>query len=280
MYNVRNGNYKFTSDSADEWNRFVVHFTPPVQIAMQNSSCDEKGVISVIQPGTANWNYIITNANNVTVATGVLNQSSPVNVSADAGTYTIQLVDNNNYTVTKVIQVSGAPVAIASFNAPANASAQTTVSFTSTSQNAVQFTWYFSDGGIVSGVSDATYTFNAPGTYTVMLEITNAAGCTSSITKTIIITGSATAIQNINGNGEIDMWSYANRVYVDFSQLSNVNATIKIFNILGQEICTDRFANNALYEKQIDNIDAAYIIVSVKNDDKITTKKLFVVNTK
>jgi hypothetical protein len=280
MYNVRNGNYLFSADSADEWNRFVLHFTPPAQISTQASNCSSKGSISIAQPGTANWNYTLTDANNNTIASGILNQSSPLKLSAGAGTYSLKLVDNSGYTVVKAIEVAGAPVSVATFNGPTTAVANTPVSFSATAQNATTYNWYFSDGGIITGVSDAAYTFSEPGTYTVMLEVTNAAGCTSSASKTITVSATPTAIKSISSNGEIGMWSYENRVYVDFTNVEKVDAVVSIYNVLGQQLSSEKFYDNLVYQKEIDNIASAYVIVSVRNEDQTTTRKLFIINAK
>jgi PKD repeat protein len=279
MYNVRNGDYLFTSDSADEWNRFVIHFTPPALITSEQVTCSDPGSISIEQPGPANWNYVITDAQNTTLSSGVLNESSPVNVSASAGTYTLKLVDNNNYTVSKSIQVGGAVLTTVAINGPATATTLSSVTFTCAEQSAATYTWYFSDGSIITGTAQATYTFTTPGTYTVLLQVTSATGCTSSATQTITITG-VTGLNNLTSNGELSMWSFKNVVYVDFSQVDKVDAVIKIYNVLGQELSNEKYTLNSIYQKQIDNIEAAYVIVSVKNDDNITTRKLFIIGDK
>src|SRR5207237_37773 len=102
---VRNGYYAFTADSSDDWNRFVLHFTPAALINTTNATCTSTGIIEIKQPGTANWNYVLTDSNNVIVASGVLNQSSPASVNATGGTYTLTLVDGNNYIATKTVSV-------------------------------------------------------------------------------------------------------------------------------------------------------------------------------
>ena len=55
---------------------------------------------------------------------------------------------------------------------------------------------------------------------------------------------------------------------------------ITIYNVLGQQISNEKFNTNMLYQKEIGNIEAAYLIVSVKNGDKLITKKVFVNNMK
>jgi hypothetical protein len=53
-----------------------------------------------------------------------------------------------------------------------------------------------------------------------------------------------------------------------------------IYDILGQEISNDKVVNNVVYQKEINNIEAAYMIVMVKNDNEIITKKVFITNIK
>ena len=278
MYNVRNGNYQFTADSADNWNRFVLHFTPPMVINSTNATCNSLGAINITQPGTASWNYTLTDAANTVIASGVINSSTPLNVTAAAGNYTLTLVDNNNYTVTKQIQLSGAQAVTAAFS-PSNVavSTHTAVSFTNTSQNANTYNWNFGDGSTSSLISPE-HTYVLPGVYTVELTATNTSGCTSSSTETISVNNVATAINTVSENG-ISLWSNKNNVYVDFTNAGDdVNAVIKIYDVLGQELSADKFTLNGLYAREIDNVEAAYVIVSVNNNGKITTKKLFLNN--
>jgi PKD repeat protein len=280
MYNVRNGNYQFSSDSADEWNRFILHFTPPASIQTISAKCNTPGSISVTQPGAANWNYVLIDANNVTMASGILNQSSPLTVTnLSAGNYTLNLTDNSGYAVSKAIVVGGATDLTAGFNMPATATVQSGVTFVNTSENAVSYTWYISDGTTITDASNPTHKFTKPGVYTVMLVATNAAGCTTSVQKNITVNES-TGLSSISGNGAVSMWSYENKIYVDFTQVADVNAVIKIYDILGREISNDKYVSSTVYEKEIDNMEAACVIVSVINDEKIVTRKLSIFNTK
>jgi len=279
MTDVRSGAYNFTSTISDNWDRFVLHFTPPAVINSVNASCTSMGLISVTQPGTANWNYQLKDNTGAVIASGMLNESSPLSVNAQAGTYTLTLIDNNNYTVTKNIVVSGAQDITASFSTPSNtATVQSEISFSSTSQNASNYSWNFGDGTIISGLANATHSYTTPGTYNVSLTVTNATGCSSSVSQTITISGIATGIGTVTSD-VISMWSNAGHIYVDFTQAGKVDAVIRIFDVLGQELSKDKYTSNTVYQKTIDQIDAAYVIVSVKNDDKITTRKLFIANT-
>jgi PKD repeat protein len=277
MYNVRNGDFAFAADSTDDWNRFVLHFTPPAIISQTDATCNSLGSISLTQPGSAKWNYTIADNNNTIIASGILNESSPVYLGAPAGTYTLTLVDNNNYTVTKVLQVNGAMAVNASFMPSVTAAAaQTPVSFTNTSQNANIFNWNFGDGA-TSNLVSPVHTYAAAGTYDVVMTATNTGGCSSTMDELITVNANATGIGVIKENG-IGLWSNKNNVYIDFTGAGNVNAVIKIYNVLGQELSEDKYTLNGLYQKEIDDIEAAYVIVSVNNGDKMTTKKLFISN--
>ena len=133
MYNVRNGAYTYTANATDDWNRFVLHFTPAATISATAATCSEQGLINITQPGTPNWNYTLTNNANTVVSCGVLNVSSPVIASVPAGVYTATLVDNTGYTVVKNIQVTGAETVTASFDASATSVRQNEeVNFTAT----------------------------------------------------------------------------------------------------------------------------------------------------
>ena len=51
--------------------------------------------------------------------------------------------------------------------------------------------WSFGDGAMDSGIADAWHSYDAPGSYDVTLEITDANGCTGTFTITDAVTVSA-----------------------------------------------------------------------------------------
>jgi hypothetical protein len=279
MYNLRKGDYLFTSAATDNWERFVLHFTPPVQISTIKAGCSEPGTISIVQPGPATWSYILTDEQNNTISSGTLNQSAPISAQGLAGNYTLKLVDANNYTVVKTITINGAPFLKAAFTAPATATMQHNVQFVSNSPNADEFMWSFGDGSIINGTANTSYSYAQPGTYTVTLTVGDSAGCSATYSQVITVT-STTGISNVTEGGDISMWSYRNKIYVDFTQLQHVDALIRIYNVLGQEIGSAEQKTNTIYQNEINDIDAAYVIVSVVNNEQVTTRKLFIVNTK
>jgi hypothetical protein len=68
-------------------------------------------------------------------------------------------------------------------------------------------------------------------------------------------------------------------VFVDFTKVNSVNAEVELYDVLGQELSDERFGKSSIYSKQLVNTgEATYIIVKVINDDRITTRKVFIAN--
>lgn len=108
----------------------------------------------------------------------------------------------------------------------------------------------------------------------------SSSGCSSSSSKTINVTGTSTGVNNISYDNNIAIWSNNNIVYVDFAQVSQTQATVTIYNIIGQQMSQDIISNNGLFTKEIDNIEAGYLVVNVKNGDSVITRKVFIANSK
>jgi PKD repeat protein len=188
------------------------------------------------------------------------------------------LVDNNNYTVTKTVQVNGPEMITASFTSSSNNVLEMQdVVLTSTTPSASTYSWDFGNGQTGSGQT-VTENYASAGVYTVVLNVTNASGCTANTAQTITVNAiTTTAVSNVTDN-RVTIWGNENKVYVDFRGQDKTDAVICIYDVLGRQISNEKFTNNLLYVKEINNIEAAYMIVSVKNDDKIITRKVFINN--
>jgi hypothetical protein len=279
MHNLRNGNYTFTSTTNDARNRFVLHFTPAAEVNATASSCSNDGAITVTQAGSAVWNYSVTNTQGTILSSGVVNQTTPATVNnLSAGVYTLTLADNNGYTVVKNIQVTGSASINPTFVAPATATVGQDVTFNNTTTDAVNYEWNMGDGTVITGIANPTYSYNTAGQYTVTLTVVSANGCSNTISQLVTV-GAATGIANV-GEGTLNIYGAGNKVYVDFSKLKGVEATIEIYNVIGQNLSTEKFGKSTIYAKEIKNLDAAYVIVKVLNNGEITTKRVFIANGK
>lgn len=277
-HDVRNGNYSFSASATDNWERFVLHFTPAAKFNTSDATCQAQGQISITQPGTANWSYTIMNAGNVVVSSGSLNNNNSIATTVAPGVYTVTLVDNNGYTVVKNVQVGGVSAVNATMLASTSVVQQgDDITFTNTTANAATTTWNFGDGSPADNNASATHAYAAEGVYTVTLLVTNADGCSSIVTQTVTVTAkTATGIGNLTTTNGISIYSAGNEVFVGFGELKHVDATIDVYNILGQKLLQDKWTKAGTYTKRLNNLDAAYIVVRVNNDGVITTKKLFI----
>jgi len=277
--NMRDGAYTFTTTTTDAQDRFVLHFTPAAEILTTDASCNSSGIISIKQPGTASWTYTVTDNGNVVISTGTLNEGNPVTVTANAGLYSLTLSDNTGYTVMKNIQVGGSQPIVAKFASSTNiAQVQDNVTFASNTDNANTYAWDFGDGSTAAG-KVTTHNYQAQGVYIVALTVTSSTGCTSMATQSITITSrSTTGVSNITGNDKVNIWSNENKVYVDFTKQGIVDAQIDIYNVLGQLLSSEKFGRSTIYAKELDNIEAAYLIIRVKNEGSTTTNKVFIAN--
>ncbi|MFN8288541.1 MAG: PKD domain-containing protein [Chitinophagales bacterium] len=279
-HDVRSGDYSFISNATDNFDRFVLHFTPAAHVNTVNANCNAPGQINIEQPGPASWQYTVADAQGVVVSSGTLNNSNAVTVSAQSGTYTVTLVDNNNYTVVKNVAVTGAQPIVANFAASKNvAETGEDINFTNTSLAATSVQWDMGDGAILNGPM-VTHNYAAEGVYTVNMMVENADACSSSSNQTVTITAkNATGITPIADNG-IKIWSNEDRVYVDFSSKKQVEATINIYNVVGQLVSSEKFGKSTIYSRKLNNLDAGYVIVNVKDNDGTVSKQVFISNSK
>ncbi|WP_155396543.1 PKD domain-containing protein [Methanosarcina barkeri] len=106
-------------------------------------------------------------------------------VVADPENEIVELNETNNM-ITKLVGIASANSPIAEFSADkTSGDSPLTVNFTDQSTNSpLSWAWDFNnDGTVDSNVQNPTYTYNAAGTYTVKLTVTNAGGSESE-TKT------------------------------------------------------------------------------------------------
>jgi hypothetical protein len=275
--NLRDNNsYAFSMNNTENVNRFVLHFTPKAEIQAANATCQNNGQITIEQPGAANWNYTITdNATNATMAQGTLNSSNPVAVAAPSGVYNITLTDNNGYQVIKNVQVNGQTPIAATMTANTNtAEVDETITLSNTTTGATNQTWDMGNS-VQFSTPMVNYSYPAEGVYTVTLSTINADGCAATTTQTITVTQkTATSLNNLTKD-KLRVWSYENNVMVDFTKQPG-DAVVIIYNLLGQEISNEPYTGNGIYSKELNNNELGYILIKVRQGDKVTTKKLFI----
>lgn len=272
----QNPAYTFTSTTADAHARFVLHFTPATVISSSNATCNAQGLINLSQTGAAVWSCAVVSNQGNNIGSGTLSNVSPLSLSVPAGVYTVTLTDANNYVVVKNIQVNGVNPGTAAMAVSATtAETGEEITFQTASADVLNVEWNFGDGTSQNSLS-ATHSYGSEGAYTVTLTVTNADGCSATTQQTITVTAKeATAIVETDA-AAIRLWSYNNSIYVDFSRLKHISATVEIYNLLGQKLSSEQFSKASIYNRNLDVVDAGYVVVSVKFTDGVITKKLLV----
>jgi gliding motility-associated-like protein len=118
---------------------------------------------------------------------------NPNHTYSNAGTYAVTLVVTNTagcqFVATNTVVVNVMPVA--QFSGPVACLGVTTnFNNTSTPATNVNYHWDFGNLAVTndtSAIKNPSYTYNAIGTYTVLLQLNTPAGCSSSVTHTVVV---------------------------------------------------------------------------------------------
>jgi len=114
-------------------------------------------------------------------------QTAATAMGIPPGPYTVTVTDGSGCSASATVTVSDIPGPLAGFSATdACTGAPITFSNTSSGQSALTSAWVFGDGGL-SNQGNPTHTYGGPGSYTVTLTVTDAAGCTAQTTRTVTV---------------------------------------------------------------------------------------------
>ncbi len=142
---------------------------------------------------------------------------------ASAGTFTATLYTQNTFgcldSVKKTITVN--PLPVAAFNAD-SVCLNTATTFTDVSSSATSWNWNFGDGTAPVTINSPQHTYANPGTYTVLLTVTNQYGCQDTISHKVkvfsiplasftaanVCFGDSVKFQNTSTNANSFSWSF------------------------------------------------------------------------
>jgi len=161
------------------------------------------------------------------------------------------------------------------------------------------YSWNFGDDQFGSG-RIADHKYEETGQFEITLTVKNSAGCSATASKSVKVDvvhcermdevkGPSTdsfstdgfdpsAVNEISNDKTPNIWSSADKVYIDFTGMENVNATINIYDLLGQEIEEEKFTDARLFTRQISNISTGYLVVAVLNNHKLYGKRVLITN--
>lgn len=274
--NLRETNsYTFNMLATDNFDRFEIHFTRPIELAFNAESCEgNDGSLTVdfgnqsINGAAVNWTYNVSQ-NGAAVATGNgTNQLALQNLTP--GIYNVELMANNHI-VTEQIEIENQEQTEALFTATETVEVGEEVLFENESVNATSYAWLINNENFAS--ENASYTFTTAGTYTVLLEVNND-DCADSYSKTITVTNKVTGVSKVLDLSKAKIYTANNELVIDISALNLAETTdVSVYNLLGQLIAQ---VNNAAAITKI-NMEAeanGYYVVRVINGTKSNTKKV------
>ena len=188
----------------------TVNPLPTVSVTPTATACTgASATLTASGTGTTGLTYIWFPATGLSAATGSTVIANP----SSATIYTVIATDANGCT-TVAFSAVNTPTLQANFvPTPDAGSAPLSVHFINNSLNATNYVWTFGNGSnqTTTTLTDTAHTvYNNAGTYTVVLTASNAFGCVSSETLTVIVKESfAITIPNVfspNGDGINDVF--------------------------------------------------------------------------
>lgn len=285
--NLRNNNtYSFNMTSMEDVNRFVLHFTPPAQFASVNETCEETGVITVEQPGSAFWQYNVVNAQQITIATGILNQSQPVSITVGEGIYQIKLQDNEGYTVERSVLVEGVQILSATMQVSLSNQLQASTVICETGQ-AVTFCnatplytagsacyWNFGDGTGNIFADSITHAFTSEGVYNTTMTVISNDSCISATSREIIVTPAMISGEVEVLEQHIKIWSHRNNYFVDLRHAGDEQSVVRVYDALGRLLEEERPVAQQLFISSIPNVNYETVLISVSNAKGVKTQRV------
>jgi len=204
--------------------------------------------------------------------------TNPTFTVSASGTYWVTVTDIITGCIdrdTIVVFVSSGPTANFTYT-----TSDLTVTFNNTSQQGSTFFWDFGDCTTLLTFSDSNvvYTYANPGTYDVILVVTNP--CDSdTITFTVTVT--------ISGIDETKLVSERINIYpnpnegiftISFTGFENEKVQFTILDLQGRTVVNEQLTVNSEFNKEIDlsRLPKGMYFLRVNTTDKVFTKKILV----
>ena len=233
--------YSFTTNVSDDTDRFVLHFTSPIEITSTPSTCsgaDAAIVIdfgqNVINNNVLNWDYSLVK--NASIVNASLGQNGLITISdLDQGSYDLFL-QNGSYTSQILVEIEGAARVAADFEDPIAVEEGTWVNLANLSSGAVDYTWSAEGQNYTS--FDLSHVFTLVGSNDIVLEATNE-DCEEIKVKTIEVYAKTTGIKDAPELEAARVYGQDNQVVIDLTGVVTFEGySARVFNLLGQEIET------------------------------------------
>jgi hypothetical protein len=238
--------YTFTLSDTTTMARFTVNITNnalQVNSSTSDPTCQSPDGGAIIAVGTSSgpWNYYWTDSNGNAVQTSLNKATADTLAGLTGGDYnlvvtTAGMCDNSTTQYT----ISGVDIPDAEFITSGDTVLLSTgwhVDFTNQTINGISSDWSFGDGTGVSSLADPSYTYNAAGTYTVLLVTQSAGGCVDSVAHTIYVVDNVTAIHTAAAVKSLLIKTTGNGQYQLTQQLDRAEkVSVRLIDVQGRTI--------------------------------------------
>ncbi len=199
---------------------------------LSNVSCfgmNDGSLAANVSGGTAPYAYAWSNSSSSQTASGL----SP-------GAYSVVITDNNGCTATYGAAITQPPVLTASFTASNDTvylSANGMIVMTSTSSGANSYWWDFGDGSPADTSMNPVHYYNAVGTYTVTLIVSNG-NCSDTAAMTVVVL--PLGIGTYGTLQAASVFSSGSDVNIDFYFSQPEEASVSVADLIGQVLYDQR----------------------------------------
>lgn len=240
MVNVREVNeYTFDADVNDNEDRFVLHFTSPIEVATIDASCEGGDASIAVDFGQSqvagnaiSWNYELIK-NGSTVSSSVYQNGLVTLNNLEKGTYTLEL-QQGNYNTSMDVVVDGAEQVVADFENPLAVEEGTWVNLANLSSGALNYEWTVE--GQQYATQDLNHQFITPGQHEITLMSSND-DCQEVKSKFIEVLAKTTGITDAPELANANVYTKDNLIVIDLNGVENIeDYTAFVFNLLGQEV--------------------------------------------
>jgi PKD repeat protein len=254
--------------------RFFLHVSRPINFIPVTSGCNNNdGQLQVDADNTVQWSYVYLYDSLGNFIDRRENISGPYSFGNLAeGNYTLYM-RMDSYLVVKPLHLNGNYVAADIRPSSLTVGVNQEVTFESTTHNVSVFLWEMGDSTQIGGVANPTYSYVIPGTYEVVLNVSNAAGC--STRKTVYIeVGAATGIATTETDAR-KVWAYDKTITAVIDEPITTGAGIRIVNMLGQPVYQNSLTDLTTVIT-LNSVPPGYYIISLNNNKVETSKRVFI----
>ena len=240
IVNVREvSTYSFTTNVSDDADRFVIHFTAPIEVTTTSATCagaDAELAIdfgqNVINNNAINWDFSLES--NTAIVEEAIAQNGVTNLAnLETGAYNLVL-QNGAYTIEILVEIDGAEVVTADFEDPIAVEEGTLVNLANLSTGAVDYTWSLE--GLEYNYTDLSHVFTLVGQNEIVLSASNE-DCVEDMIKTIEVYAKATGIKDAPALEAANVYAQSNIIVIDLTGVANADEyAARIFNLLGQDV--------------------------------------------